>query len=667
MRIALAGLAASVLLMGLSPAPQPVAEVDAFLTPLGVAPKGPGEVTAFCAGLIERAGALRARLEGDKSPPTVETVFLPYDNLFDLVQTGQFQMDLLTETNPAKPIREAAEACTQRLSALDNGIKLSRPIYDRLSAVDAAKAKPDIAFALKKRLAAYRRAGVDRDAATRAQVEALQKEITAVSVVFNRNLRESRRSLKLRPEELAGLPQDWLDAHKPGADGLITVTTDYPDYFPVMDYADNAETRRRLLAEFDRRAWPENEAVLKDLLAKRYRLAKLLGYPNYAALITEDKMIGGPDKAQAFIDRLDAAAGPAAARDKALLLARQQQITPASTAVQRWEAPYLTRLVRKEQYQVDSAQVRSYFTYSRTRDGLLGLISDLYGVELRPWQTPVWHESVSAYEVLDKGRVIGRFYLDMHPREGKFNHAAAFPIRIGIEGRRLPVSALICNFPASGPMDHEDVEVFFHEFGHLMHWIFAGQQSLAQQNFGQVEWDFVEAPSQMLEEWAWDYDTLKTFAVNPEGQTISADLVAKMSKGRRFGEASWWKGQVTMSAISLAYYNSPPDGMDLTEVWKANYNRYGNYAYIEGAHPYASFGHLDGYSAIYYTYPWSKAIALDLFSQFKANGMRDKATAARYRAEILASGGSRPATENIQRFLGRPFSLEPVERRLKGE
>jgi thimet oligopeptidase len=334
--------------------------------------------------------------------------------------------------------------------------------------------------------------------------------------------------------------------------------------------------------------------------------------------------------------------------------------------VNRWDAGYLTRLVRLQKYDVDSAVVRTYFTYDRTRDGLFKVVQDLYGVQIRPWKTPVWHESVGAYEILDGGKVIGRFYLDMHPREGKFGHAAAFPVRIGQKGRVVPISALICNFPAEGPMDHLDVETFFHEFGHLLHWIFAGQQELALQNFGQVEWDFVEAPSQMLEEWVWDYDTLRTFAVNDRGETIPRELVAKMVAGRGFGEPGQWRGQATYAAISLNYYNRSPEGLDLTEVWKANYEKYGNYAYTPDTHPYASFGHLDGYSAIYYTYPWSKAIALDLFSQFKANGMRDRATAARYRKEVLAPGGARPAEENIRAFLGRPLSLEPLERKLQG-
>jgi thimet oligopeptidase len=307
MRTVLAGLAVAVLATGFAPAQKvsEAAEVDALLTPLPVAPAAAAEVDARCQLFLAKAAALKTRLETDRRKPTVETAFLPFDALFQLLQTASFEMGLLSETHPAKPIRAAAEACTQKLSDAGTAVDLSRPIYDRLSAIDTARADPAIAFALKKRLTKFRQGGVDKDAPTRARAEALQKEITATSLVFNRNLREIQGSAKFRPEELAGLPKDWMDAHKPGPDGLITVTTDYPDIFPVLDFADRAETRRRMLREFDNRAWPQNEAVLKDLLAKRYDLARTLGYPNYAALVIEDKMIGSPEKAQAFIDRLD--------------------------------------------------------------------------------------------------------------------------------------------------------------------------------------------------------------------------------------------------------------------------------------------------------------------------------------------------------------------------
>lgn len=668
MRAILTTVAMSVLVMGFAPTrvvPE-AAEVDALLVPLPVAPAAASEVDARCQAFLTKFADLRQRVETDKRPATIETAFLPFDAMFQLMSTGNFEMGLLSETHPAAPIRAAAESCSQKLADVASAAELSRPMYDRLSAIDASKADPAIAFSLKKRLVAFRQAGVDKDAATRARAEALQKEITATSLVFSRNLREIQGSAKFRPEELAGLPKDWLDAHKPGADGLITVTTDYPDFFPVMEFAEKPETRRRILREFDNRAWPQNEAVLKDLLAKRYELARTLGYANYATMVIEDKMIGSPQKAQAFIDKLDQAAKPAAVREKGELLAHLKTLDPAATQVNRWDSGYLTRLVRMQKYDVDSAVVRQYFTYGRTRDGLFKLVQDLYGVQIRPWKTPVWHESVGAYEIVENGKVIGRFYLDMHPREGKYGHAAAFPVRIGQAGRVVPISALICNFPAEGPMDHPDVETFFHEFGHLLHWIFAGQQPLAQQNFGQVEWDFVEAPSQMLEEWVWDYDTLRTFAVNDRGEAIPQALVTKMVAGRHFGEPAQWRGQATYAAISLNYYNRSPEGLDLTEVWKANYEKYGNYPYIPDTHPYANFGHLDGYSAIYYTYPWSRAIALDLFTRFRKAGLRDAATARRYRQEVLAPGGARPAQESIEAFLGRPLSLEPLERRLQG-
>lgn len=669
MRIAIVGLTAAVLLMGLAPSlPDPVqGSVDIFLGPLGVTPASAQAVEARCDDALNRAGLIRKALETDTRPASVETVFVPYDALYNLLAGAFAEVNTLNESNPSEPIRKAAQVCVQKLSDVTTGVGLSRPIYDRLAAIPTARLNAGTAYALKKRLAAYRLSGVDKDEATRAKIEKLQKEITATGLTFASNIRENPGAVKFKPEELAGLPQDWLDAHKPGPDGLITVTTNYPDVFPVLEYADNPETRRRMQSVFDNLAWPANEAVLKQLLTQRYELARLLGFPNYAALVMSDKMIGSPERAGQFLEQVNIAAQPGAEKDRAILLARLKKIDPKATVVDRWSVGYLSRLVRKEDYQVDSAVVRGYFTYDRTRDGIFQLVEDLFGVQIRPWQTATWHESVKAYELVENGQVIGRFFLDMHPREGKFNHAAMFPLRNGIEGRSLPIASLLCNFPATGPLDHEDAETFLHEFGHLLHWMFSGRQKWAQQNFAEMEWDFVEAPSQMLEEWVWDYDTLKRFAVNEKGEPIPEDLVRKMNAARRFGEPGMWKGQITYSAISLNYYNRDPAGIDLAGVWKEQYQRYGLYPYVEGSHQYAAFGHLDGYSAIYYTYIWSKAIALDLHTVFAVKGLRDADTARRYRREVLAPGGSKPAGDLIQTFVGRPMSVEALERRLKGE
>jgi thimet oligopeptidase len=320
-----------------------------------------------------------------------------------------------------------------------------------------------------------------------------------------------------------------------------------------------------------------------------------------------------------------------------------------------------------EDYAVDSQEVRRYFAYNNVRDGILALVEDMFGVDIEPWaDAPRWHDSVEAYEMRESGSVIGRFFLDMHPRDGKYSHAAQFDIRLGLAGRAMPVGALICNFPGGGDlMEHGDVETFLHEFGHLVHMIVSGSQSLVVTSQGDVEWDFIEVPSQLLEEWVWDYDTLRHFATDAEGRAIPEDLVRKMNNARFFGEGIATSTQLGYAAVSLGYYNRDPAGMNLDAYYREQFNRYAAIPAASGTRMYASFGHLDGYSAIYYTYQWSRAIALDLFTAFEAAGMRDTATFARYRTAVLAQGGAAPAASLIENFLGRPTNLDAYARRLR--
>ncbi|MET0183274.1 MAG: M3 family metallopeptidase, partial [Caulobacterales bacterium] len=421
---------------------------------------------------------------------------------------------------------------------------------------------------------------------------------------------------------------------------------------------------------FRNRAWPRNEPVLRDLLQRRYQLAQTLGYQNYAVMITEDKMIGSPARASAFIDQLSNLARPAAQRDYGVLLNRLQEINRRARAVPAWDTSYLTQLVQTEDYALNPQEVRQYFAYNNVRDGILQLTEDLFRVDIRPWRdAPKWDPSVEAYELYDGGRLIGRFYLDMHPRDGKYSHAAQFTIRNGIQGRAVPVAALICNFPTGGHdtglMEHSDVETFLHEFGHLLHNVFSGRVPYAAANMGEIEWDFIEAPSQLLEEWVWDYETLRRFAVNAQGQPIPQDLVARMNRARFFGEGVGVMTQLGYANVSLGFYNRNPSGMDLNTAYTTGFERYAVVDVAPGTHMYASFGHLDGYSAIYYTYQWSRAIAFDLFTAFETSGLRDAATAQRYRETVLAPGGSAPANTLITRFLGRPSNVDAYARRLR--
>jgi thimet oligopeptidase len=638
-------------------------ETDAFVARARVTPASPAEVNANCDAYLAEGNTLLAALEGETGPATIATTFRRFDALYSVVNAGANDAHLVSETNPHKEIRAAAEACVQKLSDLITRIGLSRGVYDRLSAIDPKAGDAQSAYLLNRTLDAYRRAGVDKDEATRAKVARLQEEITALGLTFDRNIREGRKEITVKsPAELDGLPQDYIDRHKPAADGLIHITTEYPDFVPVMTYAKNEDVRKRLLFVYDSRAHPENDAVLKDLLAKRYELATTLGYPNYSALITSDKMIRSPENVRHFLDEIAGAAKVASERDYGKLLARLQQIDPNATEVPRWSSSYLNQLVRKEQFDVDPQVVRQYFAYNNVRDGILKLTQDLFGVEMRPWKTEVWDPSVEPYELWQDGKLIGRFYLDMHPRDGKYNHAAQFPIRPGLRDRAVPVGALICNFPAgdhtTGLMEHGDVETFLHEFGHLLHWMFSGQQDYAVQNFGEIEWDFVEAPSQLLENWVWDDDTLKGFAVNAKGETIPQSLVAKMRAGRSFGEALGARTQLAYSAVSLAYHDRPADQVDLVPLWEDQYEKYSAYHYLPGTYPFDAFGHLNGYSSIYYTYVWSKAISIDLYSVFRKQGLRNTALARRYRDEVLAPGSSAPAGTLLANFLGRPWSVE---------
>ncbi len=640
-------------------------DLDAYLATLYVAPASPTAFTAHCEESLSIGAELRARIESAKGPAAIDADFQAYDDIVRLINSASYEAGLVAETNPDETIRAAAEACTEKLSAFATEISLSRPIYDRLSAIDAPGADQATAYALSHALADYRRAGVDRDEATRAQVLALRNAITETGLTFARNIREDQSEVTFPSlAALEGLPEDYLSAHQPGADGLVHISMAYPDVLPIFTYARREDTRRTAYLAFLNRAYPANEAVLHELLAKRYALARLLGYENYAALVMEDKMVSAPARAAQFIEDLAGAARPSAARDYQRQLARLRRTDPRATSVPAWSTRYVNELIRSQDYNVDAQQVRRYFAYNNVRDGMLHLVSDLFGVEFRPWtDAPIWHESVEAYEVYDQGELLGRIFLDMHPRDGKYSHAAMFQIRDGVAGHSPPIGALICNFPAGADlMEHGDVETFLHEFGHLMHFQFAGRQRWTQQY---LEWDFIEAPSQLLEEWVWDYDTLARFARDAEGRVIPRDLVARMNAARYFGEPAGTLRQLGFATLSLDYYNRDPSGLDLQGVHRAAEQRYALTPFVEEGHMWASFGHLDGYSAIYYTYEWSRAISLDLFTQFEAGGMRDGATARRYRDLVLAPGGSKSANDLIADFLGRPTSLEAYRRRLE--
>lgn len=603
--------------------------------------------------------------------PATDLALLNKLNNMDLILDLQLsRAGLYSNVHPNKEVRSAAEVCEQRFVEVSTDIGLSRSIYDQLKRVDAAKLSLADKRYLEHLLLDYRRSGVDKDEATRDKIKKLSEEINLIGQEFEKNYREGGKKIELTSvQALKGLPTDYIERHKPNADGKIIITTDTPDYMPVMQYAKSDALRERLYRTYREMAYPDNKDVLENLMAKRYELAQILGYPDYATYVTEDKMIKSPQNAQEFIDKVSALATPLAQQEYQVLLKRLQKINPKARRVDDWQKMYLQELIKKEKYQVDAQKIRQYFPFAKVQQGIFDLTQTMFGVTIRPWQTETWHPSVKAFEIVDNNQVIGRFYLDMHPREGKYKHAAQFGIQSGIKGVQLPIAALVCNFPGGeNPnelMEHSDVETFLHEFGHLLHTMFSGEHERVAFSGTRTEWDFVEAPSQMLEEWVWDAETLASFARNQKGEVIPVSLVKKMRAGRDFGRGLWTKHQLFYAATSLNVYNKNPAEIDLDKLTAKIQATYSPFGYVDGTHFYASFGHLNGYSAIYYTYMWSLVIASDMFSEFEKQGLRNPEIAQRYRRMVLAPGGSKDAADLVQDFLGRPFSFDAFTKNLE--
>ncbi len=413
--------------------------------------------------------------------------------------------------------------------------------------------------------------------------------------------------------------------------------------------------------------WPDNEPLLRELFELREELAKLVGYDTWADYDAGVKMIGKGAAIPEFIDRITEVAHESAERDREVLLARLRVDHPEVTAIDGVDYPFYEELVRKEQYDVDAQVVRTYFDFARVRAGLLDVTSRLFDLTYTPVDDAVvWHPDVTAYDVTLAGETpatpLGRIYLDLHPREGKYSHAAQFTITDGVAGRQLPEGVLVCNFP-KGLMEHDDVVTLFHEFGHLVHHVLAGRAQWSRFAGVATEWDFVEAPSQLLEEWAWDAGVLQTFALNAEGEPIPADLVAAMKRADDFGKGYAARTQMFYAAMSYWFHTDRPD--DLTGATVSLQDRYSMFPYVDDTHMFAGFGHLDGYSSGYYTYMWSLVIAKDLFSAFDPDDLFDPEVAHRYRDLILSPGGTRDAADLVERLPRPPLHLRRL-RRLAG-
>lgn len=597
----------------------------------------------------------------DSETRTIENTLAPYDRAMRYLDAAGSQTELIQEVHPDAEFRQAAENISQKINIFATELSLNRDIFDALSAMNLDDVDAETKYYVEKTLRDFRLAGVDKDEATREKIKALRDELVVIGQDFARNIRDGKKTVVAdNVSELEGLPQDFIEQHKPGADGKITLTTDYPDVIPVMTYAKSEDLRHRLYLAVNNKAYPENISVLERMTAKRLELANLLGFETWAEYVTADKMIKSSANASDFIGKIVDVSGERAKKEYEELLERKRQDAPEATVINRWESAYYSELVRKANYNFDSQSVRPYFPYERVKQGVLDVAGKLFSVEFRQVKdAAVWHPSVECWEMFEDDNLTGRFYLDMHPREGKYSHAAMFHLKTGVAGEQIPEACLICNFPGgadddAGLMEHGDVSTFFHEFGHLLHTLFAGRQKWVGIGGIKTEWDFVEVPSQLLEEWMQDAPTLQTFARHYEtNEPIPTALVEQMNRAGEFGKGLQVRQQMAYARLSLSLYDRPEISTDTDALVKEISEKYSPFPFVEDTHMQASFGHLDGYSAIYYTYMWSLVLAKDIFSRFDKSDLLAPAIAKKYRQTILEPGGSQPAETLVENFLGR--------------
>jgi len=626
---------------------------------------------ARCDEALASAEKMLSALEEPSAVYTLATVFEPFNELTRQIDDNMYYAQLMFYAHPDADLRTAAGECDQKFQGLNTRLFLSGPVFDAFSAVDVSGEDAETRYFAEKQLTQFKLNGVSQDEATRERIRTLNDEIVSLENEFAANIAGDVRKITVdSPDRLAGLPADWIESHPPGDDGMITITTQYPDYMPVMRYAEDEDLRRELYFEYNNRAYPANRDVLAKLVEKRNELAGLTGFATWADAMNVTKMSGSAANVRRFIDKAADASRDRAHTDAARYLDRLRQDSPEAEMVMPWQTSYIGNKLRKELFSMDAAEVRPYFEYHKVRDGIFQLTSDLFGYRIVPIDAEVWHPSVQAYEMWRGDELLGTFYLDMHPREGKFNHAAMFQMDVGEAGTHLPSAALLTNFPGEngkGYMELRDVETFLHEFGHLVHWLTMSHQRWIRNTM--PEWDFIEAPSQMLENWLYDTETVQRFATNDAGEPIPAEMVLQTREAQDFGEGIFVFSQMELADLSLSLHDRDPASFDIDQLSQSLDDKYRLFGQTEGIHHYAAFGHLANapYAASYYLYMWSLVIADDMFSRFQAEGLRNQDTTFAYRDKVLAPGGSRPAAESVRIFLGRPYNFDAFQKRLGDE
>ncbi|MEO5927381.1 MAG: M3 family metallopeptidase [Patescibacteria group bacterium] len=648
------------------------------IDPISVAMTAEG-VTSLCdRGLAEAArlaGGIRFLRDKDDASLTWDTTFGAFDGISKAVQESIYVPATMMMNHPDEAVRTAAMACEPKVNTFTSALFVDDAIADVLKrAAPLLKALPtDKQKFVDETLRDYKRNGLMLDTAGRETLKQFNEQMTTLGQAFEKNLADATLSIEVEPAQLKGLPETYIVAHPVKENGKVTITTNYPDYIPFMRYAEDRVAAKALQTQALNRAKEKNLKLLDQLIELRNNKAKLLGYATWADYVLEPRMAKSSAVVKTFLEDLHRGIQPA--RETEFRRMREMAASLGIAADQPIfgsDSAYLEDKVASQQFNLDSQKLSEYFEVRRVLQGILDISSKLYGISFEPIDAAKWHEDAQVFLVKDNdGSPLGRAYLDLYPRENKYKHAAVFPLRETMTlpdgSRELPMAALVCNFPKPGAtpalLSHDDVVTFFHEFGHLLHALIS-KSRLTSFAGTSVSRDFVEAPSQMFEEWAWDKETLALFARHYKTDEMLPDeLYASMAAARTFGEAIGTDRQIFLATLDQTYHTREP-GFNTTDVLEELHPEFSPFMRIPETHFQASFGHLVGYDAAYYGYQWARSIAFDLLSRFKQEGMLNAKTAADYRQAILEPGGSDDESKLVERFLGRPANAEAYKKYL---
>lgn len=603
---------------------------------------------------------------------TYENTAYAFDQLvgFSPIAIWGSVAELVSMVYTDEPMREEGREASKKISAFFvDEISNNKELYEALKSY-AADTKEDLTaeqkYFLQEALADFKRGGLDLPQDKRAKVAALKKDLADLGIAFEMNIASDQKTIEVTKDELVGLNDDFIANLKKSDHGKYIIGTDYPTYFAVMEECRIAETRKKLSRAFENRAYPMNEGVLKDVIAKRDELAHELGYESFADLDLEDQMTKRPHVALEFIDELLKRCGPKeAAEFKAMTAELPESVTLTSDGkLKTWDRAYVRAQYKKKYFNLDERAVAEYFPMEHTLQSLFEIYQEFLGLifKIKP-ATNLWHEDVQVIEAYDgeTQKLLGYLLIDLHPRPHKYTHAchgSVVPSVTLMDGTEpYVVSLVIANFPKStgtkpSLLRRDDVTTFFHEFGHALHGLL-GRTKIASCSGTRVKRDFVEMPSQMLEEWMMEKDVLKRVSKHYlTGEPLSDELINNIVSSKHFDTGSFLQRQAYLSLVSLAYYG-PGAHKDVASIMHGiSVRTRPHVAYDDQTHMYAAFGHLTNYGPKYYGYMWSKVFALDLFSVIKAHHF-SREIGRKYVAEVLSKGGSKDPRDLLIAFLGR--------------